>query len=41
MKGLEFLGRLAKELILSLAGAWWFQGPRGMGANATSGFSEN
>ena len=41
MKGLEFLGQLTKQVALSTAGAWWFQGSREMEQDATTDGSES
>ena len=41
MKGLGFLGNQAKQLKLSFAKPWLFQGSRKMASNATNDFSEN
>ncbi|MEH6823528.1 MAG: hypothetical protein V7629_06425 [Motiliproteus sp.] len=41
MKGSEFLDTLVKQLPLSSAEPWWFQGSREMAGNATPAESEN
>ena len=41
MKGSEFLGQLAKQVALSPAGPWWFQGSREIKQDATPDGSEN